>query len=314
MKTLSLAAAAAALLAEPALAAPAPSMLQPSSPWIVQSADESCRVLRSFGTGGDEVLLSFEQAVPRAPMTMMATGGRLRVPTLKARSAATADFRPIDLAHFVADGAATTSSGKDVLIWSSVGFRPSGHVRSAPVTRARRGGGGNEPAGIVTLAVQKARRDEERGRERAANSLDLQIGRGGAPVRLMTGPMRDPMNRLRSCMNRQLSAWGLDPAVEETIVKPPTPQTLPTSWLEFKGASRISLKRDELSPVTVRLIVDKDGKVSSCKADAPRDGKAFEDALCANVARRAIIIPARAENGQTVPSYLVTTIRRSGGR
>ena len=72
MKTLSMI-AIAALVAQPAFAAPV--TLAPSSPWIVQSADETCRVLRGFGTGNDEVTLSFEQAASRTPMAMMATGG-----------------------------------------------------------------------------------------------------------------------------------------------------------------------------------------------------------------------------------------------
>jgi hypothetical protein len=305
MKTLSLL-ALTALLAEPAFAAPV--TLAPTSGWVVQSADETCRVLRGFGTGSDEVTLSFEQAAMRTPMTMMATGGPIHIPTLKSRSPAMADFVNLPLAHFVADGAARSPSGQDVLIWSGVSFRPSGHVGAVSGSRGRRGGGG--VTAIVPLDVQKARRDEDREREKLADALDLQIGRGGEQVRLLTGPMSEPMNRLRACMNRQLLKWGLLPATELTIVKPPSPQTLPTSWLEFEGASRIGLKTDELSPVTVRLVVDETGKVRSCKADAPRDGDAFENGLCANVTRKAMMLPAKTADGRSVASYYITTIQR----
>ena len=79
------------------------------------------------------------------------------------------------------------------------------------------------------------------------------------------------------------------------------------------GAPRPALRRDEQSPVTVRLLLDANGKVTGCKATSPRDGSAYEKALCDHVAQSAVIIPAKTADGTPVSSYLITTIRRSAG-
>lgn len=297
------------LLAAALAAAPGSAALAPSSPWVVQSEAETCRVLRRFG-GRSPVTLSFEQAAPRAPMAMMATGGGLHMPALRDRAAVTADFTGIPLAHFVADGAVSLASGQDVLIWRSVGFRPSGHIASAGGSRRSRGSGG----GMVPIEVQEAQRAEAEGRERAVDGLAIKVGMGGNRVLLATGAMSGPMTSLRDCMDRQLRAWGLDPATERTIVAPPVARTRPDTWILFDGASRLSLRRGEIAPITVRLIVDERGKVADCRAAAARDGAAFETALCRNVTANALFMPARAAGGRPVKSYLLTTIRRSGGR
>ncbi len=307
MKNLPAVAAAAALLAQPAFAAPV--TVAPTSQWIVQSSDETCRVVRQFGEKGNPVTLSFEQAAPRVPLSMVATGGPLHVPTLRTRAPVTADFTGIDLAHFVADVAAKTEGGRDLLIWRAVTFRPSGKVAGGPGGRRGRGGGG----GAVPVDVQQKWRAEAYARERAVQALEIHMGRGGDDVRLETGPMAGAMGALRSCMDRQLATWGLDPAKERTIVFAPVAQTRPDTWLEFAGAPRPALRRDEQSPVTVRLLLDANGKVTGCKANSPRDGSAYEKALCDHVAQSAVIIPAKTADGTPVSSYLITTIRRSAG-
>ena len=295
-----LALAAAAVVVQPALATPPP--LAPSSKWVLESSDETCRLIRRFGTD-QPVTLSFEQAAERGPLAMMATGGSLRLPGLRAE--ATADFEPIALAHFVADSAARTADGHDVLIWRSVSFSPTGKVAGGSAGRRR-----SSSSKQVPLEVQAKRHAEAFQRERETNGVRLQVGRGGDPVLLETGSMGPPMTALRQCLDQQLASWGLDPKVERTIVTPPVALSRPDSWLAFSGSRAPALKRDQLAPVNLRLLVDSAGKVTSCKARSI-EGAAFEAALCAHIAKSAQLLPAKAADGKPVPSYLLATVRRA---
>lgn len=49
-------------------------VLEPTTPWDVDYADNSCRLIRIFGTGKDALKLVFEQVAPRAPLTVMLIG------------------------------------------------------------------------------------------------------------------------------------------------------------------------------------------------------------------------------------------------
>lgn len=59
------------------LVAAGPVRIQPSSQWIVDYADNSCRLIRPFGEGNTKTILLFEGVSPDQ-MDMVATGKPLK--------------------------------------------------------------------------------------------------------------------------------------------------------------------------------------------------------------------------------------------
>jgi len=55
------------------IAAAEPVRLQPSSPWVVDYAENSCRLIRDFGEGKDKTKLAFESESP-GEVDMLAIG------------------------------------------------------------------------------------------------------------------------------------------------------------------------------------------------------------------------------------------------
>lgn len=68
--------AACAAVAPLLVAAAQPVRLQPSSPWIVNYADESCRLVRTFGEGKSKTVLEFESEAP-GRMDLLVVGSPL---------------------------------------------------------------------------------------------------------------------------------------------------------------------------------------------------------------------------------------------
>ena len=70
----------ALLSAAPMLAAASqPLTLQPSSQWVVEYGDDSCRLIRMFGEGPDQTKLVFESIAP-GDMTMLVAGKPVSAP------------------------------------------------------------------------------------------------------------------------------------------------------------------------------------------------------------------------------------------
>ena len=52
--------------------------LEPSSEWVLDYADESCRLARHFGTGGNRVILVMDQFEPGDWFTLTFAGALVR--------------------------------------------------------------------------------------------------------------------------------------------------------------------------------------------------------------------------------------------
>ena len=54
-------------------------VLEPKSQWVVDYADNNCRLIRMFGADKEAIKLVFEQTAPRSPMTVMLVGSSVSV-------------------------------------------------------------------------------------------------------------------------------------------------------------------------------------------------------------------------------------------
>jgi hypothetical protein len=132
----------------------------------------------------------------------------------------------------------------------------------------------------------------------------LNPGRSGS-VSLHTGGLAKPLQALEQCASDSLKDWGIDAAVEATIVAGAHPvedaQMLFTSD-DYPRAALQSFKEDNLD---VWLNIDAQGRITSCRVVSDFASPEINDAICGMIQRKERFIPARTKDGTNVPDFYI---------
>lgn len=285
-------AAAAPLL----IAASQPVRLKPSSPWVVDYGEQSCRLIRKFGTGDAETLLQFESTAPDE-MDMLIIGKPLK------SGAAEIPARFLPVQDKPDQGLVITAkdNGAPGVLFSKVRLLPSQAVATLDArTDWRRAHRGVRPPALdlaEEMQLRAARRDF------AAKATELEIeGRRGRPVILDTGSMGAPIKSFDQCSRDSLKDWGADPSLEDQIVRPVW-LVNHDSLLTASDYPTGMLMTGEQSDVKVRVLVDASGHVTKCTSLSHFNLPAFNQLVCDKITRRARFEPAEIAGGTKVPSY-----------
>lgn len=205
------------------MAASGPVRLQPSSPWDVDYAENSCRLIRLFGEGQNETILFFESGAP-GEMDLLAVGK----PLSTSAEQVAARFLPLGKATFNGDLAATTTKRDPSILWPNVPLVPDDlidkfkkeHEARQLQTRVR-----PPPLDLAEVASDRAKRQQF-----AAQTTELEIQtRHKQTVILETGSLGEPMRMFEKCSSDSLKDWGVNPDLEDKIVRPVWPRNI-TSW------------------------------------------------------------------------------------
>jgi len=259
--------------------------LEPSSNWIMDYADDSCALRRTFGEGSDLVWLELRQFAPgdeflvtvgsaafqaqkRVPKSRFDPGGPLRAQPL----AAYGDY------------------GTDV---RGLSFPDS----LRPALR------GETPDSLLPWS------EEERdARETSATSLYVEESseRG---VQLQTGELHKPMTAMRACIDDLLTHWGIDPEVDDHLTSRAKPRNQavwarPIQSRFPKGLFNVG----RTSRVTFRLLVDAEGKPEACRVMRPVTDEAYQETICGILMDRAEFEPAFDAAGSPVKSYYLLNV------
>jgi Gram-negative bacterial TonB protein C-terminal len=284
------------MVASAAFAETAPITLSPTSNWEVNYADDSCRMGRRFGTGPDEVTIIFDRYGPGDAFRLILTGKRFdNAPegrTLEIQ------FGPGELMQKLEYFPGSIGKGQP-----SVSIRPS--LRIAPFS----------PSETETLRTSPPNTLLPRiGPERGAAVTFVALGRPlRKPVRLATGSMRKPFEALDTCVNELMTHWGIDVARHATIVRGVTPVTSPGKWLTSNDYPLGMLVSGGRGIVNFRLSVGEDGKPTACHIQQSTRPKAFDDAVCAGMMRRARFYPALDKDAKPIASFYRNTVVFSTG-
>jgi hypothetical protein len=283
------------------MAAAAPVRLQPSSSWVLDYGDESCRLIRTFGDGQEKVTLVFESDAPHQ-MDMLATGK----PLGNYNADISARFLPVGSESFAGRSAFTTSSGDPAILWTNVFLIPDPIIEK----RVREYVGHNlkpalrpPPTSLAEQASYKARRQEF-----AEKTTELEIQtRWKHSVVLETGSMGNAIGMLDKCSRDSLKDWGVDPNLEDKIVRPAWASD-PSQWFSSDDYPKAMLTSGEESEVHIRLLVDTSGKVTKCTSLSHFKAPEFNKVTCDAIMRRASLAPAELADGTKVPSYFTQRI------
>ena len=284
------------------IAAAEPVRLPAVSPWVLDYAEDSCRLSRTFGTSADPTVLLFESVSPGA-MSMLAIG----YPLKGAGKNVTAQFQPGGDSN---DGqpARSADGKKPAALWSSISIMPAALVAElkakwdAQLERATKG----ERPPPTDLAEREAVKLRQRAFQTAITGVAIEARRN-RPVVLETGALARAMSMLEQCTKDQLRYWGVDPALEEKIVRRPW-AAAPHQWFDSADYPASAINRGEQSVVDFRLLVDATGKPTKCTTLSHVDAPAFQKVVCNILMTRARFEPAELADGTKVPSYYSSKI------
>ena len=139
-------------------------------------------------------------------------------------------------------------------------------------------------------------------------NLTIGVGRS-RPLVLKTGSLSKPFEALTTCVDNLVKSWGLDPAIVKTQTRGATPESDPGNWIRSSDYPQGMLMLRQPAIVNFLLNVDANGAVTKCTIQETTYPKAFDDAVCNAVTKRARFKPALDANGQAVASYWQRTVR-----
>lgn len=288
------AAAATALSHGRARAADEPVRLAPASKWLIDYADDSCRLAREFGEGERASLVVIERFQPGDEFRLIVAGDAFH----HVRSGRDATLR-FGAAEAEQEAAFMEGewAGAPALIFS-------GRLRIAPDTvheQAER----NKLIPIERHLFEPA----PIGPERESAVAFLSVDASGAPeVVFETGSLGEPFAALRTCMDELLTHWGIDVERHRALSRKAVPIQA-EDWFHSSDYPPSLLRKGAQGMVHFRLSVDSEGRASACHIQRSTRPEGFDEAACDVLMRRARFKPALDAAGKPIASYYIASVQ-----
>jgi TonB family protein len=268
--------------------------LAPASKWVVNYAEDSCRLGRKFGEGDRQVILLLDQFEPGDWFKMMFVGK-----SIEARSSASIEgilrWGPSESEEEISGVSGMTGDLPTFLLDSTQRLAPLTEGEKRERRQTERVGLPYEPAAISPA------------REKAATMVELRKALRFDLV-LETGPMDRPLAELRKCSWDTVAGWGLDVAEQKGRTRKPFPRQAPSRWFDPSDYPEAMRKGGYEGIVNFRVMVDPDGRPTSCHIQTSTRPKEFDDLVCKSVMKRALFSPALDAQGRPVRSFWRQTV------
>lgn len=265
-------------------------LLEPSSKWNVQFAEDYCRLARTFGTGDQQIMLQIDRYSPSASFHLNLVGQ-----PMKRLMAGTARIRfGTEFAHQSLDFYVGTV-GADVPAWI---FAKKARLR--PISDSDDQNDSDQDANSKLPSPVE---DE-------ATVSEIAIGCPlRQPVVLRTGPMKNAFAVLHACTEDLVASWGLDIEKHRTAQRRPVALGRPERWVTSSDYPSEMVRKHQPGLVEFRLMIDEKGKVTACHIQQSTNPEGFNDAVCDAMTRRASFEPALDKDGQPMASYYRNRVR-----
>lgn len=249
-------------------------VLVPSSNWVIDYAEDKCRLVRNFGTGDQLIEFHIEQASAK-PFYNLALFGE-----------------PVDHTRGevmeVTFGPNEDSTERSYLngdLESDIPFVLMHGIHLAPVPDDAKQG-------------EFEVKDIGPERERAIQRLTLSKGLR-RPVHLELGSMGEPLKAMRTCVADLLKTQQLDSEGVSQLATGPEPlnQREMARYIQQRYPARM-LREDQGGTVVVQLTVNAEGKPTVCQIARSDRPAAFDDMVCFGLLRTAEFTPAMGVDGR----------------
>ncbi len=275
-----------------------PEIIQPASPWQVTREDNSCRLTRSFVRTGGNIFLSLESDAPSNSFTLLIAGEALgtdirrRFDLAFGPDAAVMERETIN-SNFNEFGSGIITGA--TLQWGPFASDTPWLIKSEEELAAKQNG--RKPTGAKfsqALTVSQ---------EAAINWFEIR-SRNRRTIRLALGPMNQPMEEMRGCIDELLVKLGLDIShFKIGILESPTPTASLREWFSSFTYSDAATIEKHPGMASFRLIVGSDGRPESCYLERSPRPADFDNAICKQLMKEARFEPAIGADGQPIRWY-----------
>lgn len=287
-----------------ALAADEPLQLAPVSNWVMDYADDSCALHRTFEGGGEQATLELRQSVPGEAFRVIVASKTLSRGRDKLRVRFEPDAKFYELSR---PTLVTLDIGAEGVLYTD-SFRPSA-IRVPPSREQVREA--MERAGGTPIELPDPPwTDQERDLREISITGLLVLDIFERDFQMQTGEMHAPMEAMRTCLDELLTHWGLDPRAQRTLSRKVAP-VKQSEWSRRVVANYPidMLRAARSADIHIRLMVGADGTPTACMPyDSTPGNGSFERSACAWSMQFARFEPALDANGTPVASYYTTTI------
>jgi len=275
---------AASLLSVSSTWAADEAQLEPSSPWSMEYAPDSCLLKRTFGSGEEQIQLQFDQFDPARPPTILVSGKQFgQFSTATARAVAT--FGP-GLPEGESAEAVVGTVGPERTPLLMLGTRDLLNRTSIGLTTA--------------LAAPTL--------EQAAAVTQLRLDAGNVRAMLKIGSLGAPMRVMHTCLDALVRDWGFDPVQQASLARRVSPTGQPGLWLTSRDYPTRAIAKGERGVIRFRIMVGADGVPTQCFVSRPTMSAEFITLTCALLMKRARFSSALDREGKPVASYYVNTV------
>ena len=274
--------------AQAAIAQSASPILEPSTPWNIDYADNECRLLRTFGTGDQAITLRLARGGNTGTIDTVIAGSG--IPKLPTRVLVEVTFEPQK----------TTQS-------------TSGYSMSIP----------NGSGRFVRWYDFKLSMFDQAG----ANQI-VQFASGKAfATRLNLLMVHQALKALDSCYADLLKSWGVGLEDVAFLMEAqnrssngsteivahrldlPKPKSSPGAWVTSFDYPTEALVKEQSGDVTVALILGTDGRPTRCQVVVSSKVAVLDLATCKNLQARASYTPPLDAAGKPRPSVRIERVR-----
>jgi hypothetical protein len=261
---------------------------------VVNYADDSCRLIRTFGEGERQVRLEFRMFAPQKSFWLLVSGrpvGQSTAGFVRVASRFGPDEKDTESIALVGKIDETTPA----IMYSTSFETRAGHDAAVELSKNDR------------QAYQRYSNSFDTEREAQVNVLEIKVS-GRVPIVLKIGAMRAPMDAVRTCLDDLLGSWGVDAKIQKSLRNAPMPVNDPANWMKTTDYPAAMLRKSMSGVVNFRLTVDAAGLPTACDVLTMESKPEFIKATCDNLMRRARFKPALAANGDPVASIYVSTV------
>jgi len=284
-------AAAAAAVSQASFAAEPVVVLEPSSAWHLDYAEQSCRLGRTFGDAENISAAFFTQHGPSGSFEMTLAGEPLQ--RFSSNRDVVTQFGPIGGEREIRLFKGDVDGVGPALIYSGVSLEEKPDETEDDAED-------DTPEVMTSLPAIDI--------ERAQGMDYIEVSQRNRRVRFATGPLDKAFAALNACSEDLLAAWGLDVEQHRSLTR----MVVLTNGGEI--ASRIqqdypvkALRKGEQGIIRTLLLVDEKGEVNECKLASATDSETLSGQAC-RALEDAIFEPALDSRGQPMRSFYVTKI------
>lgn len=291
--------------------------LAPSGPWNINYDADVCQLARTFGSGKDQVLFQLLTYNMQPSYTVLLAGQRLALkrplliedgpvkPKQKYLGAKPEEsFKGKFVFQFGPDGAPQTSFPSAATVQINADPAPVPALIAGPLglggAIAEPDENGMQPKKLKAADVPL---------EEAVTWFQLRKPEGDT-LKLATGSMAKPLAALRACSVDLVKSWGI--AVDDPALAPvqfPIPKTSPGTWAVPSDFPASDLRARTNAIVRFRLMVDAEGKITSCKIQDATRSDSLAVKTCELMTQRGAFKPALNAAGQPVAGYYTNAIK-----